>query len=301
MTQTYFPFDSGQGANVTESQWSLMAQNWLNTGVIKGALNELLTYADSTGMQVKVKSGQAWMKGHFYQSDAEVILAIAAANSSNPRIDRVIVRVDWTANTIQLSVLQGIPAASPTAPALTQNSSRWEISLAQVYVAANATTIASGNVTDERFYCGPDYQPNLPLLMLGITGNSISIPQSTQFVVNFNIQNAVNGGFTVAGSGLWNVPINGVYQVDAFAIIDSVDVNAGCTLYLKKYTSSGVLINTMFLTSKPANTGWTFITANTVLELTKGQQVAIAIEQDGTAAKNLVDARFNMVEIARRS
>jgi hypothetical protein len=171
MTQTYFPFDSGSGANVTESQWSLMAKNWMNTGVIKGALNELLIYADSTGMQVKVKSGQAWMQGHFFQSDAEETLSISNADSTNPRIDRVIVRVDWTANTIQLAVLSGTPAASPSAPNLTQNGSRWEISLAQVYVGANVSTIATGNITDER-----DFTENK------ISTDSTTITRSTNFV-----------------------------------------------------------------------------------------------------------------------
>jgi hypothetical protein len=90
------------------------------------------------------------MQGHFFQSDAEVILPIANADSTNPRIDRVIVRLDYTSDSIQLAVLQGIPAVSPVAPALTQNSTRWEISLAQVYVGANVTTIAAGNTTDER-------------------------------------------------------------------------------------------------------------------------------------------------------
>jgi hypothetical protein len=150
MAQTYFPFDSGAGANVTEAQWSKMAQNWLSTGVIKSYNNELSVYADSTGMQAKIKTGAAWIKGHYFESDAEEVLAIGTSNNTNPRIDRVIVRLDWTTNTIQLAVLQGTPAASPTAPALTQNSSRWEISLAQVYIGANVSTIAVGNITDER-------------------------------------------------------------------------------------------------------------------------------------------------------
>lgn len=152
MTQTYFPFDSGAGANSMQAQWQQMAQNWLATGVLNGALNQLQVYADSTGLQCKVKSGQAWMEGHFFQSDAEEVLPISTADSTNPRIDRVIVRVDWVADTIQLSVLQGVPATSPTAPALTQNTSRWEISLAQVRVNAGVTTIASGNITDERTF-----------------------------------------------------------------------------------------------------------------------------------------------------
>jgi hypothetical protein len=149
MTQTGYPLASTLVQ--TPQQWSNIAQNWLGTGVIKGKLNELSVYADSTGMQCKVKTGQAYMQGHFYQSDtSEVILAIATADPTNPRIDRVVVRLDYTSDSIVLAILQGVPAASPTAPAITQNNTRWEISLAQVYVGANVTTIAAGNITDER-------------------------------------------------------------------------------------------------------------------------------------------------------
>lgn len=156
MAQTYFPFDSGAGANIQENQWSKMAQHWLSTGIIRAYLNELQVYADSTGMQVKAKSGQAWIKGHFYESDAEEVLAISTADASNPRIDRIIIRLDWTENTIGLAVLQGIAATSPTVPAVTQNTSRWEIPSAQVRVNAGALTIAAADITDEREYArGP--------------------------------------------------------------------------------------------------------------------------------------------------
>lgn len=152
MTQTYFPFDSGQGANTTEAMWTKMAQHWARTGILSGISENLSVYANSTGMQVKVKSGAAWIKGHYFESDAEETLAIGTADASNPRIDRVVIRLDWSANTITLAIIQGTPAATPAPPTLTQNSSRWEISLAQVRVNAGNLTIPAGNVTDERTY-----------------------------------------------------------------------------------------------------------------------------------------------------
>jgi hypothetical protein len=150
MAQSYFPFDSGRGANITENQWSKMARLWAETGVIKGYLNALLAFADSTGMQTKVNTGAAWIKGHYYESDAIETLPIGTADSVNPRIDRIVVRLDWVENTVQLAVIQGSPAVTPSAPALTQNSSRWEIPIAQVRVDAGVTTIAAGKITDER-------------------------------------------------------------------------------------------------------------------------------------------------------
>jgi hypothetical protein len=167
MAQTYFPFDSGTGSTVTEGQWSKMARNWIQTGILYDLANKLEVYADSTGMQVKVRSGAAWIMGHFYENDAEEILSIAASNPSNPRIDRVVLRLDWSNNQIQLAVLTGTPAASPTPPSLTQSSTIWEISLAQVYVGAAVSTIAAGNVTDERTWAGSNERDFVIAVVLG--------------------------------------------------------------------------------------------------------------------------------------
>jgi hypothetical protein len=155
MAKTFLPL--AKSPISTPDLWSKVARNWLSSGVIKAYLNELQVYADSTGMQIKVKSGAANVQAIYFESDAEEVQAIAAANASNPRIDRVIVRLDLPADNIDFAVIQGVPAVSPVAPALTQNSTRWEISLAQIYVGANVSTIASGNVTDERIYAQKPY------------------------------------------------------------------------------------------------------------------------------------------------
>ena len=152
MAKTYFPFASGAGATVTEPQWTDMARLWLATGVISGELQNLEVYADNTGMQIKVRPGIAWMRGHYFKSDAEEVIAIPASSPSNPRLDRVVVRVDWSADTVDFALLQGTPAASPAAPALTQSATRWEISLATVRVETNATSIIASKVTDTRTY-----------------------------------------------------------------------------------------------------------------------------------------------------
>ncbi|MCP8970578.1 hypothetical protein [Ectobacillus ponti] len=207
MTQTYFPFDSGAGANATETQWSKMAKNWLPTGVLKGVMNELLVFADSTGMQIKVNTGAAWMQGHYYESDAIVTLPIAAANATNPRVDRVALRVDWTLNTIALVVLQGTPAATPAAPALTQNTSRWEISLAQVRVDAAVATIAAAKVTDERYIVKnpnafPEAWRNITGLLLSAT-TGLAGDNPLQCRKNESGENELRGTF--ANPGNWGV------------------------------------------------------------------------------------------------
>ncbi|MBT2723043.1 hypothetical protein [Bacillus sp. ISL-46] len=193
MTQSYFPFSNSPILN--QAQWSKVAQHWLGTGVIKGLLNELQVYADSTGMQIKTKSGQVYLKGHFFESDAEEVLAISTADITNPRIDRVIVRVDWVTNNIQLAVLQGVPAASPAVPALTQNTSRWEISLAQVRVNANVSTITSGNITDERSYV-KNANSEVAWTNLTLTGGTTAFQTRTPRYAKIGNQVVIEGEIT---------------------------------------------------------------------------------------------------------
>lgn len=173
MTSVAFPFDAGAGANSQEAQWMQMARYWRLTGVIPntglsstaGSLNdpqvlasELSVFADSSGMQVKLHYGRAWIQGVYYDlpsADEGLPLAIAGNSSGNPRIDRVVLRLDWTANTVTPTVITGATAASPTAPALVQTfASSWDLPLAQVRVASGLATVASNLVDDERQWPG---------------------------------------------------------------------------------------------------------------------------------------------------
>jgi hypothetical protein len=151
MAQSSWPFEN---IDTSETQFSQWARN-IGEGVKTGSLNELEVFADSTGMQVKVRSGQAMVRGHYYQNTAEVILTVTAADLSNPRIDTVLIELDPSANTIVLKVVAGTPATSPTPTALVQSDSGvYQFKLAEVLVATGAITIIAGAVTDGRTYLG---------------------------------------------------------------------------------------------------------------------------------------------------
>lgn len=167
---TYQPFDAGAGANVVEANWGDMALYWRSTGVIPGVTNEFEVFADASGMQVKVKTGEAWIQGFWGESTSQKTLAIAVADGSNDRIDRVVLQLDFTNNIINLDVLTGTPAGSPAVPSLTQSSAKWEISLAQVLVAQSVGTINNTDVTQagERGFSypySPDTQPGNNLVV----------------------------------------------------------------------------------------------------------------------------------------
>jgi hypothetical protein len=147
MAQLSWPFES---IDTSETQFSLWARN-LGEGVIDGKGFELEPFADSTGMNIKIKTGQSLVRGHFYDNTAEETLTIANADLTNPRIDLVVLKLDPTANSILLTVLPGTPNVSPSAPAPTQTDGAvYEQVIAEVYVGAAVATIAPEDVTDLR-------------------------------------------------------------------------------------------------------------------------------------------------------
>lgn len=153
MAQSAWPFEN---IDTSESQFSQWARN-IGEGV-KGSSGgtELKAYGDSSGMQVKVPAGFAMVRGHYYSNTALETLTIAAAHATLARIDSVILELDPSANTILLTVLTGTAASTPAAPTLTQTDTGvYQIRLANVAVAAAATTISAGNVTDTRTFLGP--------------------------------------------------------------------------------------------------------------------------------------------------
>ena len=147
MSINFRPFDSGDGSGVLEAAWSQMASGFGPSGIKKGITDELELYADSTGMQVKVKAGEAMMMGHHMDSDAVETLAITASHATLDRIDNVVVEVDWVLNTVDIVVEDGTPGATPSAPALVQTASKHQIKLGEVYITALDATVAAGAIT----------------------------------------------------------------------------------------------------------------------------------------------------------
>lgn len=162
MTQTSYPFDAGSGGVVLEAQWRAMAKRWADTGVILGGLNQLAVSEHVPAqMGVDVATGQAWIEGIYYQSDAAEALLVGANATGNPRIDTVVVGVDFLNNTSTLYVLPGTAAADPSPPTLTQTTSLWEFPLADVYVAAAAVSILTANISDRREFQLTEFQATM--------------------------------------------------------------------------------------------------------------------------------------------
>lgn len=98
------------------------------------------------------QNGVVWWVDNQKTSGSPLEIGIDPADSVLARIDRVI--VEWTTTNYTeypvVRVLKGSNSSNPQPPALTNNGTTRQISLARVRVPAGTTTITPGLVTDER-------------------------------------------------------------------------------------------------------------------------------------------------------
>ena len=148
------PFnDVGSDRLYSAADWSEYFKNLVGNGVVGEVGNELAiikqTVANKT---IQVSTGTVVINGAMRVIDAAFNLTIADNTSGNPRIDRIVARLNQTDRKLEIVVKQGTAASSPSAPALTQTSTVWEISLAKIAVANGFSTVITANITDERSY-----------------------------------------------------------------------------------------------------------------------------------------------------
>ena len=147
MAVTYGFFDSvGGDRKYNADTMSEFYTGICSQGVFQSVDNGLAVSA-GTGLTVNVATGRAIIQGHWVKNDAVLTKTISAASATYARIDAVVIRFSKSNRNISIVVKDGTPAASPSAPAMTRTSDVYELCLAYVNVAANATSVT---VTDKR-------------------------------------------------------------------------------------------------------------------------------------------------------
>lgn len=150
--------------NVDEYIGAENVMKWLHgrsSGVF-GADGNLSVTANGD-MTVSVSDGVGWLANDkadgtvFWndtkeQTGSELRLTIPLAHPVLPRIDRIVVSWDTVdyAEKPRIEVLKGTPNDAPTAPELTNNTLKRQISLARINVAAAVSSISADSITDER-------------------------------------------------------------------------------------------------------------------------------------------------------
>ena len=135
------------------SDWSEYFKNLVTNGVVAESQNKLLIVQQSVpNKSIQISTGSVILNGAMRIIDLPITLTIGDNTSGNPRIDRVVARLNVAGRKIEFAILQGTPAGTPTAPSLTQNTTTWEISLARIAVANGFSSVVTGNISDEREY-----------------------------------------------------------------------------------------------------------------------------------------------------
>lgn len=143
-------FNSSDGDRVYDAtDFAAYFGNLVSNGVFYASATNLQA-TPGNGLAVSVAAGSAWINGYRYENTDDLNLPLTTANGSNPRIDRIVVRLSQVSRSIQLAVVAGTPAATPAAPALTRTSDVYELGISDVLIPAAATSIATNNITDTR-------------------------------------------------------------------------------------------------------------------------------------------------------
>ena len=119
----------------------------ISNGVLRSTDDDLKVTA--SGLVVSVAAGRAWINGKYYYNDSAYSFAAITAPTGGARYDRVMLRYnkDLSTRSISLVYVTGTAANSPTKPSPTRSGNIYDLVLADIYVAANATTVT---VTDQR-------------------------------------------------------------------------------------------------------------------------------------------------------
>lgn len=134
---------------------------WANAGVVDYG-DMLVAPTGTPSMAITISSGSAIVAGdqtttqgnYITYNDASVTLSVAPSSPSLARIDRVVIAVQdsfyggTSNNQVIFQVVTGTPSANPIAPDAPDNS----LTLAEIFVTANASSIETGNITDTRTY-----------------------------------------------------------------------------------------------------------------------------------------------------
>lgn len=97
-----------------------------------------------------VLPGRAFVQSKYFINTSSFDVKLEAADQSLPRIDRIVLQLDYTERRFNIVAKKGTAAVSPVPPTLTRNTQKWELSLARISVPAGATDLPTGGLIDER-------------------------------------------------------------------------------------------------------------------------------------------------------
>ena len=113
---------------------------------------DLQVLTAGNGMGIIVSAGNAIIGNKWFELSSAQSITVANNAAIVPRIDSVIAQMDTrqAGRAGNIVYRTGAAASTPSAPAINQTSGVYELRLANIYVAAGATSILQSNITDMR-------------------------------------------------------------------------------------------------------------------------------------------------------
>ena len=141
-------YNSENGDRVYDADsFEHLLKKFFTSGVFAGSCQ---VTADGTGMTCSVGSGYANCDGKIRLFDAGTALSFDNAHATYNRIDTVVVERNDTDREISCKVVKGTYSATPTPTAPVRTNGVYQLVLAEVYIAAGATSVTQAVITDRR-------------------------------------------------------------------------------------------------------------------------------------------------------
>ncbi len=283
MEQSSF-FNAEKTANGTYDRtynaedWAAYFATFVGNGV-SCTPNTNLEVESSSGMNVIVNSGVAFINGYRYENTTPLTVQINQDNSTYDRITSIILELNLNNRNIICTTLDGTAEPNPQPPTLIRTDSIYQLQLATVYVSAGTTNC--GAITDTRENkqaCGflELLAPTLPpTLIKNCDFQNVSLHDA------LNNYGTINGG-TISNVTLDNVNITG--DVNNYTTISGGTYN-NPTLTGNITTNSNVNVNN-YLDISETDGAINFLDNNNnmIIQLTvSGDTFLFANEQTGKA------------------
>lgn len=128
------------------THWANYFKPLFKSGVFNGDLQVVA----NGGMSVTVNVGYAWLIGYGYQNTEPLPIDLEVASGNLNRYDAIKIKLDLSARTITAYADKGGNAASPAKSVNTRSDTVFELTIAEVYIAAGTTVITQSMITDTR-------------------------------------------------------------------------------------------------------------------------------------------------------
>ena len=147
MAQTSYPLPGG-GRIITDAEYERLVGQLVPSGWIGTVGDSAIVYGDSSGMLVRVRANrQVHVRGFMWESgSSEFTKSIDTNTSGATRVDLVVVRLTRSTWAVTIEVRKGTPGAGAPAPVRDQTGGVYEVPIATVTVANNASTISASAV-----------------------------------------------------------------------------------------------------------------------------------------------------------